>query len=187
MKTIILAVGLIFLFNTSAIELHSQVNLKEMRKKEKDRRKKLKLTTEPGERSVEKIASTKERYGFTQIITRGDTEAEEGKTEKRGIRIREKRDPMKTKEYWQDRKKSLENQIAELDTKIKMGESQINQLVTQYYNMGMAFQQNQIRQRIDSMLKEIEADKVKLQGLREKLEELSNEARKAGVPAGWVR
>ncbi len=186
MKYIVLAIGLIFLINTGTIDLHSQVNLKEMRKKEKDRRKKLNLNSKAGERSIERIAASKKQYGFTQIITHGDAEPAESPSGKK-IEIPEKRDPKKSKEYWQDRKKRLENQIAELDTKIKMTESELNRLRTQYYSMGLAIQQNQIRDQMDKMFKEIEADKVKLKELETKLEELSNEARKAGVPSGWVR
>lgn len=187
MKTIILAIGLIFAINSIAIDLHSQVNLKEMRKKEKERRKKLNLTTKPGERSVERIASTKERYGFTQIITRGGEEATASSTEKKRIGIPEKRDPKKSKEYWQDRKKRLDSQILELETGIKNKEAELNRLRTQYYNLDMAVQQNQMWAQMDRMLEEIEKDKAELTKLRADLDGLSEEARKAGIPSGWVR
>jgi len=188
MKYIILVIGLIFIFNTGTGELFGQVNLKEMRKKEKERRKDLNLTSKPGERSIEKVASTKERYGFTQIVSHtGDGEASETDPEKKRIEIPEKRDPKNSQEYWQDQKRRLDNQIAELETKIKMAESEINRLQTQYFSMDLAIQANQLRETIDKMINANEADKQKLQELKRELDDLPDKARKAGVPSGWVR
>ena len=96
-------------------------------------------------------------------------------------------EPAKDQAYWSGRAKSLQTQLDRDQTFAVALQSRINALTTQYTNQGDPVQQaalaNDRQKALDELgrlTKQIEEDKKAIAGLQE-------DARRAGVPAGWLR
>ena len=96
-------------------------------------------------------------------------------------------EPAKDQAYWSGRAKSLQTQLDRDQTFAVAVQSRINALTTQYTNQGDPVQQaalaNDRQKALDEsnrLSKQIEEDKKAIAGLQE-------DARRAGVPAGWLR
>jgi hypothetical protein len=63
----------------------------------------------------------------------------------------------------------------------------LNQLVTNYISMNLPLQKIDMKNQIDKLSADLEKDKLKLEGLQKEMDSLPEQARKAGVPPGWVR
>ncbi len=85
-------------------------------------------------------------------------------------------DETKTREYWQNRVAQSKKKIADLESKLQNPEND--------WGGGMRTDVNPVGQRNLSGRQEIESQ---LAGARSELAQIQDEARRAGVPAGWVR
>jgi hypothetical protein len=96
-------------------------------------------------------------------------------------------DPSKDQAFWSGRAKELQTQLDRDQTFAVALQSQINALTTQYVNQGDPVQQAALandRQKavneLNRITKQVEDDKKAIASLQE-------EARRAGVPSGWLR
>jgi chromosome segregation ATPase len=99
-----------------------------------------------------------------------------------------KPDKRTTKEYWQGRKNNILQKIADSETKIKQMEARAAELQQKYLMNDQLFsQQKQTEAEYGKLVKSIKNYKAGLIKLKQSLEDLRTEARKAGIPPGWVR
>jgi hypothetical protein len=96
-------------------------------------------------------------------------------------------EPAKDQAYWSGRAKDLQAQLDRDETFAAALQSQINALTTQYVNQADPVQQAKVandRQKalsqLNGLTKQVEDDKKAIATLQE-------DARRAGVPAGWLR
>lgn len=85
-------------------------------------------------------------------------------------------DETTTREYWQNRVTATKEKIAALEEQLQSPESD--------WGGGMRTDVNPIGQRNLSQRQDVESQ---LAAARAELAQIQNEARRAGVPAGWVR
>ena len=85
-------------------------------------------------------------------------------------------DETKTREYWQNRVTASKQKIADLEVKLQSPESD--------WGGGMRTDVNPVGERNLSQRQELESQ---LAAARAELAQIEQEARRAGVPAGWVR
>ena len=85
-------------------------------------------------------------------------------------------DETKTREYWQNRVAGSKKKIADLESKLQSPEND--------WGGGMRTDVNPVGQRNLSGRQEIESE---LAAARSEFSQIQGEARRAGVPAGWVR
>jgi hypothetical protein len=96
-------------------------------------------------------------------------------------------EPAKDQAYWSGRAKGLQTQLERDQTFAVALQSRINALTTQYVNQGDPIQQAALgteRQKavdeLSRLTKQVEDDKKAIANLQE-------DARRAGVPSGWLR
>jgi hypothetical protein len=117
----------------------------------------------------------------------GTTPAADKDGQKPAADAEKKAEPAKDQAYWSGRAKGLQTQLERDQTFAVALQSRINALTTQYTNQGDPLQQAALandRQKaldeLNRLTKQIDDDKRAIAGLQE-------DARRAGVPAGWVR
>jgi chromosome segregation ATPase len=190
MRYISILFCLLFTFNVSVPALYGQsVDLAELQRKEKERRKKLNLTKlKPGKKSITDVKPEK-RYSFIQMQGNpgSEQEPEEGQAKRTPSRGKKEEDAQKTQEYWQNLRNRLDSQIGELEQKIETDQLTINSLTTQYFNMDLPLEKARLKERLDRMNSAMEENRQRLQSLKGELNNLADNARKAGVPPGWLR
>ena len=96
-------------------------------------------------------------------------------------------DPSKDQAYWSGRAKELQTQLDRDQTFVIALQSRVNALTTEYVNQGDPIQQANLgteRQKtldeLNRLTKQVDDDKKAIASLQE-------EARRAGVPPGWLR
>jgi hypothetical protein len=96
-------------------------------------------------------------------------------------------DPSKDQAYWSGRAKELQTQLDRDQTFVIALQSRVNALTTQYVNQGDPIQQATLgaeRQKtldeLNRLTKQVDDDKKAIASLQE-------DARRAGVPSGWLR
>jgi hypothetical protein len=96
-------------------------------------------------------------------------------------------DPKRNEAYWKDRIKTAR---AELDRAKMFNEalqSRINGLSTDFAARSDPYQREQISQDRQKALAEFERTKKEIATLEKEIKDIEEEARKAGVPPGWLR
>jgi len=96
-------------------------------------------------------------------------------------------DPIKTEKYWRAKKELIEKNIREARENIKKTQSELNALQTKYFIVNTALEQTKIKKKMDKTASQLEAYKHGLAQFKKQLEDLPEEARKAGALPGWVR
>jgi len=79
------------------------------------------------------------------------------------------------------------SRIAGLKADIEGAQLELNKLWADFYIKNVAVEQQAIRDQIAQKTNEMEQKKVFLREAQEQLEALFEQARKAGVPPGWLR
>lgn len=181
-----------FILNLSCMSLYSKgdVDLVKLKKKEEERRKKLKKPKLiVSNANINTIKVPVKKYSFIQMESVEDDEQEKQskKEPNRKIEKKEPKDPEKTREYWQELKKKLEFDIRTLEERVRNDQLRLNKMYSDYYSMSLPFQKINIKDQIDKFSDLLEKDKLKLQNLKKEMDSLSDKARKAGVPPGWIR
>ena len=98
-----------------------------------------------------------------------------------------KPEPAKDQAFWAGRLKALEEQLARDETYLAAMQSRINGLTTDFINRDDPAQKRVLEQ--DRLKAIAELDRLKQVVPKDKkaIDDLREEARRAGVPAGWVR
>lgn len=195
MKKILIIFCLCFVLQTFTETLFPQaIDLVKLRKKEQERRKKQKkakysLTS----KNINQVSTKgKKAYSLISIMTdyipsstaqstQGDVKgsAKEGKDSKK--------DPKKDREYWQKKINDLRTLVNNLKKSINSREAKLDQLVRNYHILDMATERQQLDDDITKLEGIIKDEKARLQKLQARLDAIPDEARRAGVPPGWIR
>jgi hypothetical protein len=93
----------------------------------------------------------------------------------------------KGEEYWADRMARMREQLERNETFLAALQSRVNALTTDFVNRDDPAQRAQISNDRQKALAEIERLEKQIQEDRKAIPELEEEARRAGVPAGWLR
>lgn len=178
MKRIILVI-VFFLFS---VFLSSQsINLVEIQKKEKKRRKE--ISKSKYVLTNDKLIKFSLKKGKTFVETDLDTSTT-GKTEK----SKKKKINLKsTEKYWRGRLNILNKNIDELRERIQKAQSSLNRESSNFLIASTPSLQQRIRINMDNLTSQLNNLKVNLKKMKEDKELFFREARKEGALPGWLR
>jgi hypothetical protein len=95
--------------------------------------------------------------------------------------------PKKDQAYWSGRKKDLQSKVETDQTLSEALQSRVNALTTDFVNRDDPIQRASIERDRQKALSELERVKKSITDGKKALTDLDEEARKAGVPPGWLR
>ena len=95
--------------------------------------------------------------------------------------------PAKDQAYWSGRIKTARDLLTRQQLFADSLQTRINSLTTDFVNRDDPAQRQQIANKRDSVLAEIERVKKEVAAQTKAISDIQEEARRAGVPAGWVR
>jgi hypothetical protein len=130
------------------------------------------------------VASTESSAGKDKD-QKASAEASEGKTD--GGTADSTDAPAKDQAYWSGRVKGLEAQIARNQSFAAALQSRINALANEYTNQADPLQQASLATDRQNALADLDRVNKQLADDTKALADLQEEARRAGVPAGWLR
>jgi len=173
--------GLSPVFGKGAIDLVA------LKKQEEERRKKISKSKQSiTDANINKISGGSKPYGFVQM----ESESPPAETEEAipgapgaGAPADEKKQP----EYWRRQQAELEARIAELKDGIQNQQLELNKLWSDFYVKNVPAEQNAIKLQISQVTNQLEQKKLFLSQAQTQLEDFIENARKAGVPPGWLR
>ena len=96
-------------------------------------------------------------------------------------------DPKKDEKYWRSRITEQRDALGRSQTFAEALQSRINALTADFANRDDPFQRNQIAGDRQKALAELDRVKKEIADHTKAITDIQEEARKAGVPAGWVR
>ena len=163
-------------------------SLADLARKEQDRRKAIKKPAKLLTNKDLRVPSATPAAAADGTAPAGTpaTDAEKGKPAAPGTE-KKAEEPVKDQAYWSNRAKGLQTQLERDQTFAVAMQSRINALTSQYTNQADPVQQAALandRQKsvaeLNRLTKQIEDDKKAIADLQE-------DARRAGVPSGWLR
>ena len=95
--------------------------------------------------------------------------------------------PAQGKEYWAGRMKAAQDQIGRTQIFMDSLQSRINALTTDFVNRDDPAQRGKIQGDRNAALAELERVKKELEEQTKAIKTIEEEARRAGVPPGWLR
>jgi len=185
MKLTPLVLLVCFLFSAASPLFIRGIDLMALKKQEDERRKKLaksKITVT--DTNVNSISVGNKKYGFVQMEP--DVALQEGEGPAQPAAAK-KNDVTKQPDFWKKQQTDLEERIAKLTAEIESGQTDLNKLWSDFYIKNVASEQEAIRAQIAQLTTQIEQKKLFLDQSQTQLDDLSERARKAGVPPGWLR
>ena len=96
-------------------------------------------------------------------------------------------DPSKTEKYWKDRAQTIQQSVSRNKLLLDALQSQANGLNAEFMNTDDPGQRELIRARIERVAGELQRVQQDIEQQTKASTDLLEEARKAGVPAGWLR
>jgi hypothetical protein len=93
----------------------------------------------------------------------------------------------KDQQYWADRAKGLRTQLDRDQTYADALQTQLSSLQADFVNRDDPIQRSAIAQNQQKVSDELDHLKLSIQGDKEAISNLEEEARRAGVPPGWLR
>lgn len=99
----------------------------------------------------------------------------------------DKKDEKKGEAYWRDRMKALRDGKARAESFAEALQSRINALSTDFINRDDPAQRNVIAGDRQKAIDELTRVQKEIADFTRSIDDLQTEARRAGVPAGWVR
>lgn len=96
-------------------------------------------------------------------------------------------DPTKTEKYWKDRAAAIQQSLTRNKLLVDALQSQVNGLNAEYMNTDDPGQRDLLRARVQRASGELQRVVQEIQQQTKAAADLQEEARKSGVPAGWVR
>ena len=96
-------------------------------------------------------------------------------------------EPAKDQAYWSGRVKDLQTQISRNESFAVAMQSRINALANEYTNQGDGVRQKAIEADRLKAIDELNRLKKEIEENKKALADLQEEARRAGVPPGWLR
>jgi hypothetical protein len=96
-------------------------------------------------------------------------------------------DPTKTEKYWKDRAATIQQSLTRNKLLMEALQSQVNGLNAEYMNTDDPGQRELLQMRIQRATGELQRVQQDTEKQTKAAADLQEEARKSGVPAGWVR
>jgi hypothetical protein len=182
----LLLTGIFFLYFAVILSNAQAVNLAELSRQEKER-KKNQQTASVVLNNDNLSTFAKDKGSFIQASNSGESSKTlSSHSEGQGGDM-----PGRTsegdQEFWKNRKKMLADNIENLEKQVEKGQSDINHWQTQYLNNDVLTQKNTIKENMDKAANTLKELKEKLNDAKMDLEEFYEEARKKGIPPGWIR
>lgn len=179
----------ILIFSFSASKLtpapHPQekVDLAKLKKEEEERKKKLE------EQKKKSVVITNETLKQYEDKTKKSGKKKPPDKKKKQVKRAEpeKVDPKTTKEYWQKLRIDLEDRISKMKKSIESTQLELNRLTTEHLIMDLPGKKEALRRQKERTQRLLDGQKSSLIQLQAEYELLSEKARKAGVPPGWLR
>jgi hypothetical protein len=186
-----LAAGLSVLFLAGSATALGGQTLADVAKKEEARRKEVK---EPAKTYTNKdlipAPSTATEAAPAAIPPTADAATKDAKA-KKDAEDKDKADkdkgPAKDQKYWAGRVKELRTQLDRDQTYADALQTKINSLATDFVNRDDPAQRAQIARDKQKAMDELNRLKAAIQNDKKAISDLEEEARKAGVPPGWLR
>ena len=174
--------------------VETAVNIRDEDEKEKEKEKK-KQEEKEKEKTKKKVWTNEDLKNIKGAnITYVETDPEAKKTsgkntskDKKPAKTQKKVDRRETEEYWQNRKKEIVTRIENSQAKIKEMREELSQLQLQQPATDILGARLAMEKRIRELQNSILNYERGLMNLEKSLEDLKQEARKAGVPPGWLR
>jgi len=107
--------------------------------------------------------------------------------QKKDQAAKDDKDPAKDKEYWAGRMKQLQVALDRDTTYSEALQSRVNALTTDFVNRDDPVQRGQISSDRQKALGELNRLKEQIVADKKAIADLEEEARRAGVPPGWLR
>jgi hypothetical protein len=180
---------------TAGIPPRAKVRQEKTEKKEEEKNKKeKKIKRVWTDEDLKEIR--KERVNITEVSPDPVEDKKKKKEKKKDLNppdlVRdkaegEKYDPKKTEKYWRERKKALVTRIQKHEEEIKNMQTKLFQLQGQLNVTDIYSERVRLDQEIRDTYKKLENYKKGLERLKKELEDLPDEARKAGALPGWLR
>lgn len=101
--------------------------------------------------------------------------------------VKKKFDPKKTEQYWRKRKQELVDRINANEKGIKDMEAKLFKLKNQLDGTDIMTERLRLEQEIRDTYNKLQSYKSGLESLKQQLEDLPDEVRKAGALPGWIR
>jgi outer membrane murein-binding lipoprotein Lpp len=93
-----------------------------------------------------------------------------------------------TQEQWQQRMSSARGAVSNAESRIASLQAKVNKLESDFYAWDdPAYRDGVIKPAWDQVLADLQAAQQGLEAAKQRLADLEEEARKAGVPPGWLR
>lgn len=99
----------------------------------------------------------------------------------------EREDPAKTEAYWRDRMKAAQSELERNQVLLEALQARVNALATDFVNRDDPAQRAVIATNRERALQEMAVVRDKIEKLKQQIADIEEEARKAGVPPGWLR
>lgn len=99
----------------------------------------------------------------------------------------QKVDPAKTEKYWKDRASTIQQSLSRSKLHLDALQSQVNGLNAEFVNTDDPGQRGLLEARIQRATGELQRVQQDIEKQTKAASDLQEEARKAGVPAGWLR
>ena len=194
LRTLVIGAALVAA-SASVTPLFAQT-LGEVAKREEDRRKDIKhpskvwtnsdLRPAPLPSSPPASATTPDSSGSSAAAPSDKGDAASGKADTKDSAPADSGDK-KDQKYWSGRMKSLQAQLDQDQMNADAMQTRINSLTTDFVNRDDPAQRAQIAKDRDRSLAELDRLKKAVENTKKAISNLEEEARRAGVPPGWLR
>lgn len=190
MKRMLLHFGLMLVFLVS-LSFAEDSPLVKAAKREKARRNVVKAQKTFTNKDIEDF---KAKNKDTEAVVEGENQNEGGEppaeeaVPEESPEAQAEVDKTNDEGYWKDRYKDVATELREAEEKLARLQEEMNGLRIAFYaeQDGVAGRPK-INSEIERQFEEIEVAKKQVEESKQALENLEEEARKAGVPPGWVR
>jgi hypothetical protein len=182
--------GMVFLWTAG---LCAQTDLVSLQKKEKERRKKLKVSTHilTDETRPESIEG-KGRYNLTTVGLEEQAEGAQTGQEAAGAQTvvesqpMENSNPEEEKSFWVEKKRAHAEMLEQQREKIQALELQLERLVISRASEANPVKYNEMAQEIDRMGATLEEEKNRLADIDKEWKDVLKDAREKGIPSHWL-
>lgn len=183
---LIVAIGVLVLFGGTVAPLAAQ-SLADVARKEQERRKAIKKPS--------KVLTNKDLGGpgpaspATTTAAAPDAKATTPAAGLKPAADAEKKaeEPAKDQPYWSGRAKDLQTQLARNQTFVVALQARINALANEYTNQADGVQQAAIATERQKTIAELNRVTKEIEDNKKAIADLQEDARRAGVPSGWLR
>jgi hypothetical protein len=96
-------------------------------------------------------------------------------------------EPKKDESWWRDRMAKARQAVTKDEAALATAQGRANSLTTEAINVDDPAKQMQLRQQLLTSLAEVERLKAQLDANKKLIADIQTEARRAGIPPGWIR